>query len=293
MVVQVKELIKKNKFLELSEYLENVNTVDFASTISQLDDWGLVVVLRISPKDLAVEVFSYLNKEVQQRIIEFISDQEVMQIVDKLFLDDIIDFIEEMPANIVAKVLRNTSAKKRKMINQFLKYQDDSVGSIMTIEFLELKEEMTLKEATEHIRKIGRNKETLDTCFIIDNERHLKGTLGLTELILSEESCFVHELMETNVISVKMDENQEKVAHLFKMYDLVSMPVVDQENRLVGIVTIDDVVDIIEQENTGDFQKMEPNEESYLKMPVLSLAKHRILWLVVLMISMTIIGRFI
>ena len=296
MLVEIKKLIERNKLLELSEYLQEMNAVDIATNMTELDDRDLVLLFRILSKDLSAEVFSYLNKELQQRIIESINDREVMQIVDKLFLDDTVDFIEEMPANIVKKVLRNASPKKRELINQFLNYQDDSAGSMMTIEFVDLKEEMTVKEAIEHTRKTGMNKETIETCFIIDKERHLKGTLGLRELILNDESCSVHELMETNVISVKTNEDQEQVAPLFKTYDLVSMPVVDKENRLVGIITIDDVVDIIEQENTEDFQKMaamEPNEEPYLKTPTFSLAKHRIIWLLVLMISATVTGRII
>lgn len=296
MLVEIKKLIERNKLLELSEYLQEMNAVDIATNMTELDDRDLVLLFHILSKDLSAEVFSYLNKELQQRIIESINDREVMQIVDKLFLDDTVDFIEEMPANIVKKVLRNASPKKRELINQFLNYQDDSAGSMMTIEFVDLKEEMTVKEAIEHTRKTGMNKETIETCFIIDKERHLKGTLGLRELILNDESCSVHELMETNVISVKTNEDQEQVAPLFKTYDLVSMPVVDKENRLVGIITIDDVVDIIEQENTEDFQKMaamEPNEEPYLKTPIFSLAKHRIIWLLVLMISATVTGRII
>lgn len=296
MLFEIKELIAKNNLLKLSEYLQEMNAVDIAATMTELSDRDLVLLFRILSKDLSAEVFSYLNKELQQRIIESINDREVMQIVDKLFLDDTVDFIEEMPAYVVKKVLRNTSSKKRELINQFLKYDDHSAGAMMTIEFVDLKEEMTLKEAIEHTRRTGMNKETIETCFIIDKERHLKGTLGLRELILSDESCYVHELMETNIISVKTNEDQEQVAQLFKTYDLVSMPVVDKENRLVGIITIDDVVDIIERENTEDFQKMaamEPNEEPYLKTPALSLAKHRITWLLVLMISATITGRII
>ena len=296
MLFEIKELIEKDKILELSEYLQQMKVVDIAAKMTELEDRDLIVLFRILPKDLAAEVFSYLDKEFQQRIIESINDREVMQIVDKLFLDDTVDFIEEMPAYVVKKVLRNTSSKKRELINQFLKYDDHSAGAMMTIEFVDLKEEMTLKEAIEHTRRTGMNKETIETCFIIDKERHLKGTLGLRELILSDESCYVHELMETNIISVKTNEDQEQVAQLFKTYDLVSMPVVDKENRLVGIITIDDVVDIIERENTEDFQKMaamEPNEEPYLKTPALSLAKHRIMWLLVLMISATITGRII
>lgn len=167
MLVEIKKLIERNKLLELSEYLQEMNAVDIATNMTELDDRDLVLLFRILSKDLSAEVFSYLNKELQQRIIESINDREVMQIVDKLFLDDTVDFIEEMPANIVKKVLRNASPKKRELINQFLNYQDDSAGSMMTIEFVDLKEEMTVKEAIEHTRKTGMNKETIETCFII------------------------------------------------------------------------------------------------------------------------------
>ena len=201
------------------------------------------------------------------------------------YLDDTVDIIEELPANIVGKIISNTSLEKRQLINQFLKYKEDSAGAIMTIEFIDF------KEAINHTRKTGVNKESLDNCFIIDRERRLKGIISLKDLILSDENMLVSEVMETNIVSVKTFEDQEKVAALFKTYDLLSMPVVDIENRLVGIITVDDIVDIIEQENTEDFQKMaamEPSEEPYLKTSVLTLAKKRIVWLLVLMVSATV-----
>lgn len=207
------------------------------------------------------------------------------------YLDDTVDIIEELPANIVGKIISNTSLEKRQLINQFLKYKEDSVGAIMTIEFIDFKEEMTIMEAINHTRKTGVNKESLDNCFIIDRERRLKGIISLKDLILSDENMLVSEVMETNIVSVKTFEDQEKVAALFKTYDLLSMPVVDIENRLVGIITVDDIVDIIEQENTEDFQKMaamEPSEEPYLKTSVLTLAKKRIVWLLILMVSATV-----
>ena len=261
-----------------------------------LEDEELVLVFRVLPKDIAAEVFSYLDKDSQQHIVESITDREVTQIVDKLFLDDTVDFIEELPANVVKKVIRNTSPQKRELINQFLQYAQYSAGSIMTIEFVDLKAYMTVKEAINHTRKTGTTKETLETCFIIDQARHLLGSVTLKDLILSEDDMIIEDIMDTNLISVQTSVDQEEVAHLFKAYDLVTMPVVDKENRLVGMITIDDVVDIIEQENTEDFQKMAamaPNEEPYLKTPVLSLAKHRIIWLLVLMISATVTGRII
>ena len=296
MVIEIKELIERNKLLELCEYLQELNSVDVANQLMDLEDEELVLVFRVLPKDIAAEVFSYLDKDSQQHIVESITDREVTQIVDKLFLDDTVDFIEELPANVVKKVIRNTSPQKRELINQFLQYAQYSAGSIMTIEFVDLKAYMTVKEAINHTRKTGTTKETLETCFIIDQARHLLGSVTLKDLILSEDDMIIEDIMDTNLVSVQTSVDQEEVAHLFKAYDLVTMPVVDKENRLVGIITIDDVVDIIEQENTEDFQKMAamaPNEEPYLKTPVLSLAKHRIIWLLVLMISATVTGRII
>ncbi|MDB8543811.1 magnesium transporter [Turicibacter sanguinis] len=296
MVIEIKELIERNKLLELCEYLQELNSVDVANQLMDLEDEELVLVFRVLPKDIAAEVFSYLDKDSQQHIVESITDREVTQIVDKLFLDDTVDFIEELPANVVKKVIRNTSPQKRELINHFLQYAQYSAGSIMTIEFVDLKAYMTVKEAINHTRKTGTTKETLETCFIIDQARHLLGSVTLKDLILSEDDMIIEDIMDTNLISVQTSVDQEEVAHLFKAYDLVTMPVVDKENRLVGMITIDDVVDIIEQENTEDFQKMAamaPNEEPYLKTPVLSLAKHRIIWLLVLMISATVTGRII
>lgn len=296
MLNKIEEMITKNKLLELSEFLQELNVVDVATYLMELEDQDLILVFRILAKDRAADVFSYLDKDYQQRIIESITDLEVKQIVDKLFLDDTVDFLEELPANIVKKVIRNSSPEKRMLINQFLNYKEHSAGSIMTIEFVDLVEEMTVAQAIEHTRKTGTNKETLDMCFIIDHSRHLKGTITLKDLILSQDEVLIEDIMDTHIISVRTSVDQEEVAYLFKTYDLVAMPVVDNENRLVGMITIDDVVDIIEQENTEDFQKMaamEPNDEPYLKTSAFQLAKHRIVWLLVLMISATITGRII
>lgn len=296
MLNKIEEMITKNKLLELSEFLQELNVVDVATYLMELEDQDLILVFRVLAKDRAADVFSYLDKDYQQRIIESITDLEVKQIVDKLFLDDTVDFLEELPANIVKKVIRNSSPEKRMLINQFLNYKEHSAGSIMTIEFVDLVEEMTVAQAIEHTRKTGTNKETLDMCFIIDHSRHLKGTIMLKDLILSQDDVLIEDIMDTHIISVRTSVDQEEVAYLFKNYDLVAMPVVDNENRLVGMITIDDVVDIIEQENTEDFQKMaamEPTDEPYLKTSAFQLAKHRIVWLLVLMISATITGRII
>ncbi|MDO5780166.1 MAG: magnesium transporter [Clostridium sp.] len=296
MAQELLRVIRHNNISELSQVLQRMNSVDIAKSMEELDDKSLVVVFRLLTKDTSAEVFSYLDKESQQRIIELITDDEIKEIIENLFLDDTVDIIEELPSNIVGKIISNTSLEKRKLINQFLKYKEDSAGAIMTIEFIDFKEGMTIKEAIDYTRRTGVNKESLDNCFIIDRERRLKGIISLKDLILSDENMLVSDVMETNIVSVKTFEDQERVAALFKTYDLLSMPVVDIENRLVGIITVDDIVDIIEQENTEDFQKMaamEPSEEPYLKTPVLTLAKKRIVWLLVLMVSATVTGSII
>lgn len=296
MAQELLRIIRENNISELRQVLQRMNSVDIAKSMEELEGKYLLLVFRLLTKDTSAEVFSYLDKESQQKIIELITDDEVKEIIENLFLDDTVDIIEELPANVVGKIISNTSLEKRKLINQFLKYEENSAGAIMTIEFIDFKEGMSIKEAIDYTRKTGVNKESLDNCFIIDRERRLKGIISLKDLILSDENMLVSDVMETNIVSVKTFEDQERVAALFKTYDLLSMPVVDIENRLVGIITVDDIVDIIEQENTEDFQKMaamEPNEQPYLKTPVLTLAKNRIVWLLVLMISATVTGSII
>lgn len=296
MAQELLRIIRENNISELRQVLQRMNSVDIAKSMEELEGKYLLLVFRLLTKDTSAEVFSYLDKESQQKIIELITDDEVKEIIENLFLDDTVDIIEELPANVVGKIISNTSLEKRKLINQFLKYEENSAGAIMTIEFIDFKEGMSIKEAIDYTRKTGVNKESLDNCFIIDRERRLKGIISLKDLILSDENMLVSDVMETNIVSVKTFEDQERVAALFKTYDLLSMPVVDIENRLVGIITVDDIVDIIEQENTEDFQKMaamEPNEQPYLKTPVLTLAKNRIVWLLVLMISATVTGTII
>lgn len=296
MVQIVSNLIEERKILELSEYFANLNSVDIAKDMVDLRNEDIVLAFRILPKDTAVEVFSYLELDMQEYIIKSITDSELKDIIDKLFLDDTVDIIEELPSHIVKKVLRNTSKEKREFINQFLKYDENTAGSMMTIEFLDLKESMTVKDAIKYIRNDSLDKEDVDTCFIIDNNRKIKGTLHLKELILNNEKTLIEDIMDRNIICTSTVEDQEVVASEFKKYDLTCMPVVDKEDRLVGIITVDDVMDIIDKENTEDFQKMaaiQPNEESYLKTPVLELAKHRVIWLLVLMISATFTGSII
>lgn len=296
MVEVVSNLIEERKILELSKYFANLNSVDIAKDMLDLKGEEIVLAFRILAKDIAVEVFSYLELDMQEYIIQSITDSELKDIVDKLFLDDTVDIIEELPSHIVKKVLKNTSKEKRELINQLLKYEENTAGSIMTIEFLDLKGSMTVKDAIKYIRNDTLDKEDVDTCFVIDNNRKLKGTLHLKELILNSENTVIEDIMDRNLISTSTMKDQEVVASEFKKYDLTCMPVVDKEDRLVGIITVDDIMDIVDKENTEDFQKMaaiQPNEESYLKTPVMELAKHRVIWLLVLMISATFTGSII
>jgi magnesium transporter len=290
------ELINQNKLTEARHELEDMNIVDIAQLFEEIEMHQMIKFFRILPKDIAADVFSYIPTELQAFIIESITDFEIKHIIDDLFFDDTVDLIEEMPAVVVKKVLKNTDEQMRKLINQFLNYPEDSAGSIMTIEFVDLKKEMTVKQALSHIRKTGIDKETINTCYVIDANRKLEGIVSIRRLILSESNELVEDIMNTDIIYIHTYDDQEKIALLFKKYDLLSMPVVDNEIRLVGIITVDDVVDIIDQENTEDIHKMAamaPSEEEYLKSSVFLLAKNRIVWLLVLMISATLTGNII
>ena len=290
------ELISQNRLTDARRELEDMNIVDIAQLFEEVDRPQMIKFFRILPKDIAADVFSYIPSELQAFIIESITDFEIKHIIDDLFFDDTVDLIEEMPAVVVKKVLKNTDENMRKLINQFLNYPEDSAGSIMTIEFVDLKKEMTAKQALDHIRKTGIDKETINTCYVIDGNRKLEGIVSIRRLILSNADDLVEDIMDTDIIYIHTYDDQEKIAMLFKKYDLLSMPVVDNEIRLVGIITVDDVVDIIDQENTEDIHKMAamaPSEEEYLKSSVFMLAKNRIVWLLVLMISATITGNII
>ncbi|APF26694.1 magnesium transporter [Clostridium sporogenes] len=294
---KILELINGKKYSEAREELLKLNSVDIATLLEEVDNKkNMLVLFRLLPKDIEIDVFSYMSNDMQQYIIQSITHEEMTTIIDQLYFDDVIDLLEEMPANIVKKILLNTDDKKRKLINQFLKYEEDSAGSIMTIEFVDLKKEMTVEQAIERIRKTGVDKQTINTCYVIDKNRKLEGITSIRRLILSNKDVLIKDIMKENYVSINTFDDQEYVANQFKKYDLVSMPVVDKEHRLVGIITIDDIVDIIDQENTEDFHKMaamEPSEEEYLKTGVFELAKHRIIWLLVLMISATFTGNII
>lgn len=288
------ELIKENKINTVQHELLERDPADIAYLIEELDSENALMVFRILPKDTAVEVFAHISRESQLHIGQSITSGELTNIVDELYLDDSVDFLEELPANMVKKILENTDSEKRNLINRFLDYPADSAGSIMTIEYVDLKKEMTVKEALSYIKKNGVDKETIDTCYVIDEKRKLEGVIPIRTLILSEEDDIIKDIMTVNLIRGHTQDDQEHIADIFKKYNFTTLPVVDNEMRLIGIITIDDIVDIIEEENTEDFHRMaaiQPSEDSYLKTTALTLARHRVVWLLVLMISATFTGR--
>ena len=270
----ISEALRQNKILEVKHILMETNPIDIASILENLSRENTLKAFRILSKNSASEVFSYLSSEKQQEIIESASDDELATIINEMFLDDTVDLIEEMPAGVVAKILKNTSTEQRKLINQFLKYPEDSAGSVMTVEYVSLKNDMNIREALERIRVKGIKNETVNDCFVIDKERKLVGIIPIRELIINKEDVRLEDIMSCHFEKVQVDTDREVVAGLFRKYDLSTMPVVDMENRLVGIITIDDIVDVIDQENTEDLQKMaamEPSDKEYLKDSVFSL----------------------
>lgn len=291
---KILELIEKKEYMELKKQLSEMIEVDIAEILDPLDPQTTLLIFRMLPKDMAVEVFSNFSSEQQRGIIDSITDVELVDIIDELFFDDMIDLLEEMPANLVNKILKHSTQEERTLINQFLKYPQDSAGSIMTIEYVDLQSHMTVKEAIEHIKEIGLTKETIYTTYVTDDNRKLKGIVSLRKLVVSDEDVLISDLMLEDFIYVHTHDDQETVANLFTRYGFLALPVVDKEDRLTGIITVDDIMDIVEQEATEDFQimaAMSPSEEAYLNTKVLTLARQRIVWLLVLMISATITGR--
>ena len=293
---RLKELIQQKRYVTLKKELEELNQVDIAELLEELDVHTALLIFRMLSKDLAVEVFAHFSVEHQRNIIAKVTDKELKDIVEELFFDDMIDIIEEMPANIVKKILKHAKEEERSLINQFLKYPPESAGSIMTIEYVDLKKHMTVGDALRHIKRTGLDKETVYTCYVTDKNRKLEGTVSLRKLVISDEDKSIEEIMNKDVIYVTTHDDQETVANVFKRYGFLALPVVDKEERLTGIITVDDIMDVIDQEATEDFQKMAamaPSEERYLDTSILNLAKHRIVWLLVLMISATFTGRII
>ena len=286
-------LIDTRRFRALRDALAEMNEVDIAQFLGELEPEKAVLAFRTLPKEAASEVFSNLESEVQQVIIGSITDAELAAIVEDLYVDDAVDMLEELPANVVKRVLKNAKPDTRALINQFLKYPENSAGSIMTAEFTDLRAAMTVAQAIEHIRRTGEDRETIYTCYVIDASRKLEGVVTVKDLLLAPDGMQVRDVMSDDVISIGTLEDQEEVARLFNKYDFLSLPVVDHEDRRVGIITVDDAMDVMEQEATEDFEvmgAMHPSEKPYLKTGVVTLAKNRIVWLLVLMISGMVTG---
>ncbi|HZK01592.1 MAG TPA: magnesium transporter [Anaerovoracaceae bacterium] len=291
---EIQRLIDEKKYIQVQKELSTMNEVDVAELLDELDAKTTLLIYRMLPKDLAANVFSHFSKEQQLGIIDAITDRELMHIMDELFFDDMVDLIEEMPANIVKKILRNTREDERELINHFLKYPEDSAGSIMTIEYVDLKKVMTVGESLAHIKETGMNKETVYTCYVTDGNRILEGFISLRTLVTVDDALIIGDIMEDDVVHVNTHDDQENVANQFRKYGYLALPVVDNEGRLTGIITVDDIMDVMEQEATEDFQRMaamSPSEEAYLGTGVFTLARHRLPWLLILMISATFTGR--
>ena len=285
------QLVDEKKFRKLRGILEEMNEVDIAEFIQEIEQEKVVLVFRLLPKELGAEVFACLEIDMQEYIINSMSDYELQKIIEELYIDDAVDMLEELPATVVRRVLSNAKPETRALINQFLQYPDDSAGSIMTAEYIGLKKNMTVEQSFAYIRRNAVDKETIYTCFVLDEKRHLEGVVTVKDLLLHDYETKVEDIMDTNIIQAVTTDDQEVVVETFNKYDLLSLPVVDHEGRLVGIVTVDDIVDVMEQEATEDIELMAailPSEKPYLKMGVFEVAKNRIPWLLILMFTSTI-----
>lgn len=292
----IRVLLEEKKYNTLRDVLVTMKPFDIALVFEQLQDEKMAILFRILPKELAAESFVEMDDETQQFLIHGFSDSELKEIVDELFVDDAVDLIEEMPANVVKRILRQADKDMRKQINELLKYPEDSAGSIMTTEFIVLRPDMTAEMAIKRIRRTGVDKETIYTCYVTDDNNQLVGITTVKDLLLAEDDSFVRELMEENVISVSTLDDQEQVAQMLSNYNFLALPVVDNENRLVGIVTIDDAIDIIQEEATEDIEKMAavlPSDKPYMKTSVWGIYKKRTPWLLVLMLSATFTSAII
>ncbi|MBP5598652.1 MAG: magnesium transporter [Lachnospiraceae bacterium] len=290
---EIKELLETKQYTRLRQKLIELYDADIAQVLEEIPEEDMIKVFRILPKDKAADVFAYLEVEHQQMIITSLSERDAANIVNNMMADDAADLFEEMPANVVRRILASASADTRRDINHLLRYPDSSAGSIMTVEFVDLKENLTVAQALERVRKVGRDSETINNLYVLDKSRTLLGILTLRGLLLADPDKTVGEIMETNVVSVNTLMDQEDVAKQFKKYDFTAMPVVDNENRLVGIITVDDIVDIMEEETTEDIEKMAaivPSDKPYMKTSVFETWKKRIPWLLLLMVSATFTG---
>lgn len=293
---EIFELIENRRFVKLKEILSEMQPADIAEIFEEAKDKEIPVLFRILPKELAAEVFVEFDSDKQKLLINAFSDNELREVLDELFMDDTVDLIEEMPATVAKRILKHTDANTRRMINQLLAYPDDSAGSIMTTEYIDLKKNMTVDEALDRIRNNGIDTETIYTCYVIDSRRNLLGTVSLRDLLLNKKDCVVKDLMDENVIYANTLDDKGEVVALFDRYDMLALPVVDKERRLVGLITVDDAIDVMQEEASEDIEKMAailPSERTYLKTGVFETFKSRIPWLLFLMISATFTGAII
>lgn len=293
---EITKLLEEKKYNVLKEKLKEINSADIPPLLEELDKESVVKLFRILPKEQAGEAFSYMEPYMKEKLIQDLTDAELKGILNELFMDDTVDLIEEMPSNVVKKILKVVNAKDRKIINELLQYPEDSAGSIMTTEFIDLKETMTVEQALQRIRDIGIDSETIYNCYVLNRNRVLLGMINIKEILISKKEQIIKDLMTTNVISVNTLEDQEDAAKIFDKYDMYALPVVDTENRLVGIITVDDAINVLQDETAEDFEKMaamSPNEKGYFETSVFKHAKNRIVWLLVLMLSSAITGGII
>ena len=297
-MTKIRELLEKKDLKNLQEFLNSETSANIAEFIKENEEGEKenIILFRILSKEKAAEVFAELDSDLQMQIVSSMTDDKLQSLLDELYFDDMIDFIEEMPSSVVKRVLENYKNENRSLINQFLSYEEDSAGSLMTIEYLSLKSHWTVRESLNYIRQKVKDLETIDVAYVRDKNRVLIGEISLKNLLLSKDEDIIENVMNKNVLYVTTSTNQEDAIELFKKYDLTVLPVIDKEKILVGIITIDDMVDVIEEENTEDFQKMAamaPSKEEYLESSVFELAKNRLTWLLVLMVSATFTGSII
>lgn len=289
------KLLAQRQFKAVRSILDVMNEVDIASLLSDLEDKELALAFRLIPKDKAAEVFANMNNSMQTYLVEMFSEKELKELLDDLYMDDTVDLLEELPANLVNRILDTVNQSDRNLINQLLNYPDDSAGSIMTTEYVDIRETMTVAQTMAHIKETGIHKETIYTCYVTD-QRRLLGIVSAKDLMTTADDILIRDLMQTEIISVTTHTDKEEVAQLFTKYDFLAIPVLDQDERLVGIVTFDDAMDVMVDEATEDITKMaamSPSEKSYFETSVLAHAKHRIAWLLILMFSATITGTII
>lgn len=296
MIDEVMQMIADRSYVLLKRRLNEMNDVDIADLINQLNPTDALIIFRLLGKDQAAMVFTELDSDMQMRIVETSTDAEVSRIINEMFMDDMVDFIEEMPANAVKKILRNTSPQNRATINQILNYPEKSAGTIMTTEYVVLKQYLTVRQALEYINKNGVDKVTIYTCYVTDAQRKLLGFVSLRMILTSDLDARIGDIMDEDVVYVHTLDDQEEVSEVFIKYGYTVIPVVDEETRMVGIITVDDIIDVIEEEDTEDFHKMAgiaPTEEKYLSTSFFTLSKHRITWLFILMVTSMITGNII